>query len=407
MLALLKMKIDFWIKISTILFVIFSLTALIGFILFFVFSFSSSTTLKIPEIKGEKSLIVDSNKNFSNTLINNDDKKIKIAFWGDLMIDRHVKTKIDKYGVDYLFTKIATSSQWQDAAASDLMIANLEGAVTDSGEHYPPTMAYDFAFVPERVAELKNYGFNAFTIANNHLADQGENGIIETDKNLEKLGFFYFGCADRQTGKCSSAIKKIGNKNVGFVGASMVYGQLDETELLVAIKELASNTDLTIVEIHWGTEYKHQFDKVQQDLAHKIVDAGADVIIGHHPHVVQGMEIYEPKRATTNGAHANIKKGIIFYSLGNFIFDQYFSADTQEGLAVAITLTTNYSPVTAVAGEGSSSENVPLAHDDRNGRGARGEGEGEITLFPIKSKSSQAQLMSGQEKEKFLNKTKV
>lgn len=371
MLALLKMKIDFWIKISTILFVIFSLTALIGFILFFVFSFSSSTTLKIPEIKGEKSLIVDSNKNFSNTLINNDDKKIKIAFWGDLMIDRHVKTKIDKYGVDYLFTKIATSSQWQDAAASDLMIANLEGAVTDSGEHYPPTMAYDFAFVPERVAELKNYGFNAFTIANNHLADQGENGIIETDKNLEKLGFFYFGCADRQTGKCSSAIKKIGNKNVGFVGASMVYGQLDETELLVAIKELASNTDLTIVEIHWGTEYKHQFDKVQQDLAHKIVDAGADVIIGHHPHVVQGMEIYEPKRATTNGAHANIKKGIIFYSLGNFIFDQYFSADTQEGLGVVIEFNKN---------------NLVLK------------------LLPIKSESSRLRLMNEGEREKFLQK---
>ena len=86
------------------------------------------------------------------------------------------------------------------------------------------------------------------------------------------------------------------------------------------ISVLASATDMVIVNMHWGREYEHQYNKRQQEIAQALVDRGADMIIGHHPHVVQGMEIYHNKP--------------IFYSLGNFIFDQYFSADTQEELAV-------------------------------------------------------------------------
>ena len=148
------------------------------------------------------------------SLPENGDNGLRLFFWGDTMLDRNVKTKIDKYGFDYLFKKVASSSQWQKIMESDLVVANLEGAVTDSGKHYRPDMAYDFAFAPERVGELKKYGFNTFDIANNHLADQGENGIIETDKNLEKLGIFYFGCADRRVGGCSTKIKEINGKKL-------------------------------------------------------------------------------------------------------------------------------------------------------------------------------------------------
>jgi poly-gamma-glutamate synthesis protein (capsule biosynthesis protein) len=104
-------------------------------------------------------------------------------------------------------------------------------------------------------------------------------------------------------------------------------------------------------------EYEHQFNTTQQELAHQIIDAGADIIIGHHPHVVQGMEIYKNKP--------------IFYSLGNFVFDQYFSEDTQQELGVGI-------------------------HYEQ--------GNYQIYLFPILSTGSQLSLMKAGERDVFLNK---
>jgi poly-gamma-glutamate synthesis protein (capsule biosynthesis protein) len=123
------------------------------------------------------------------------------------------------------------------------------------------------------------------------------------------------------------------------------------------ISKLAAGSDLVIVEMHWGTEYEHQFSRRQQEIARKLVDNGADIIIGHHPHVVQGMEIYGNKP--------------IFYSLGNFIFDQYFSPDTQEELGVKITWQKN---------------------------------EIAIELIPLFSTGSRLQIMETEKKETFLNR---
>jgi poly-gamma-glutamate synthesis protein (capsule biosynthesis protein) len=124
------------------------------------------------------------------------------------------------------------------------------------------------------------------------------------------------------------------------------------------IADLNGRTDLIIVNIHWGVEYEHVFNKTQQDLARDLIDSGADIIIGHHPHVVQGLEIYKNKP--------------IFYSLGNFIFDQDFSRDTQEELAVEI----NFNP----------------------------DGQAKARLYPLLSRQSQPSLMAGKEKENYLKK---
>ncbi len=343
-------------KFSGILFIVFGLVVLAGFVMIFILSFSYN--VKTSEFVEGDSLAVEkklSDKDYLNSLVNNKDKKIKIAFFGDVMIDRNVKNKIDKNSFNYLFAKVASSSKWQDVLESDAIVANLEGAVTDKGAHYKPDMSYDFAFAPERIEELRDYGFDTFNIANNHLADQGESGIIETSKNLDELGIFYFGCHDRQVGECSIKTKEINGRKIGWAGFSMVYGKLDEELAIDKIKHLASSTDLVIVNMHWGVEYEHHFNKAQQTLAHKLIDAGADIIIGHHPHVVQGMEIY--------------KKRPIFYSLGNFIFDQYFSLDTQQGLGVLLEI-----------------------NDDNF----------DIILLPIKSKASQISWMDQKEKDIFL-----
>ena len=325
-----------------------------------------------------------------NTLPKITDKPTQMLFFGDMMLDRHVGEKIDKYGLEYIFEKLAASanpdanfegeireSRLQNLARNDnnffenydLIGCNLEGTITNNGAHYNPVMLYDFAFAPELILQLKDYGFNFFNLANNHLADQGGRGIIETRENLDRLGFNYTGCRDGKVGECSSTVVEAADKKIGIAGFSMVYSKLNMVEAEKVINNLASTTDLVIVNMHWGAEYEHQFNKLQQETAHTLIDAGADIIIGHHPHVVQGIELYKSRLATTNGDHPNKKKGVIFYSLGNFVFDQYFSQDTQEGLAIGI----------------SASDQAI-----------------EFFLYPLKSKLSQVELMVGEEKEKFL-----
>jgi len=283
-------------------------------------------------------------------------RTVKMLFFGDLMLDRHVGEKINQGGLDNLLSGLSGTSS-DLFVGFDLVGANLEGAVTDNGAHYPPLMSYDFSFHPDLIGGLKKYNFNFFNIANNHLSDQGERGVTETAANLKKLNYAHSGCVDRKTGECSSAIVTLNGKKIGLAGFSMVYGLLDEAEAEKITKELSAITDSVIINIHWGREYEHDFSVTQESLARKLIDAGADAIIGHHPHVVQGMEIYKEKP--------------IFYSLGNFIFDQYFSPDTQEGLGVGLELSDH---------------------------------ETAITLFPLRSKLSRPKLMEGDEKVAFLEK---
>lgn len=266
---------------------------------------------------------------------------IKLLFFGDLMLDRHVGEKINKYGLDYLLEKL-NQENW--TSSYDVVLANLEGAVANNGAHYPPHNLYDFSFSPQLIEGLKKYNFNFFNLANNHLSDQGQEGIEETYQNLSDLGFYYFGCRDAflspseelseiEMGEsqpvlseenCSDIIVNVKNKKIAFLGFSMVYKNIEENEIIERIKILKEKSDFVIVNAHFGLEYQTTANSNQENLARKMIDNGADIIIGHHPHVVQNYEIYQQKP--------------IFYSLGNFIFDQYFSPETQEGLAVSITL---------------------------------------------------------------------
>lgn len=282
------------------------------------------------------------------------EKSLSFLFFGDIMLDRHVKEKINISGLDYLLAPLSASSTL--FLDKDLISANLEGPVTDSGAHYPPEASIDFAFDPELVRQLKeNYNFDFFNLAANHLLDQGSGGLQETYKNLDTLDLDYSGCPDSVVSDCSTTIVEIKDKKIGLAGFSMVYNPINLEAATSTIFNLKKQTDLVIVNIHWGVEYTHYFNQNQQRVAHALVDAGADIIIGHHPHVVQGMETYKNKP--------------IFYSLGNFIFDQYFSPDTQEGLAVEIMLDgNNY----------------------------------DISLFPLKSNLSQVRLMNSAEKEVFM-----
>ena len=300
--------------------------------------------------------------------------QLNLLFFGDIMLDRDVAKKINKSGnEDFIFSQLATAGIFQ---GNDIVSANLEGAVTDNGAHLPPVLLNDFAFAPNLVGELKKYDFNYFNIANNHLADQGKNGIIQTENNLSALGFDFAGCADRQVGDCTAKIVNKNGYKIGFTGASMVYGVLDENKLIAKIKALATSTDLVIAQMHWGTEYQHQMNKNQIALAHKLIDAGADIVIGAHPHVAEGIEIYKNKP--------------IFYSLGNLVFDQYLSADSREELGVKIGITT--------PSFGRAQDGQPLLEKEGGAKN-----NFTINLLPIKSVASSLSLMGEVEKNKFLS----
>lgn len=287
-----------------------------------------------------------------NAPANND---LRFYFFGDLMLDRHVGERLAGQPLAYLLSGLDGDNKFWEGA--DIVGANLEGAVTDEGKHYAPQNAYDFAFVPERIAELKAYGFNYFTSANNHFSDQGQIGVEETRKNLSELGFNYSGSTDAKIDEYSRKDVIVSNQKIALIGLSMVYNNFDLEAAEKLIETASLETDLVIVNIHWGTEYQHQFSEHQQNIGRALIAAGADAIIGHHPHVVQGMELYQGKP--------------IFYSLGNFIFDQYFSEDTQEGLSIGLNI-------------GSSTTT--------------------IFLYPLKSEKAAPRLMTAAEKTKFLDK---
>ena len=285
------------------------------------------------------------------------EKSVAFLFFGDMMLDRNVGNQLQKHSLDYLLNNIKPIL-W----GRDIVSANLEGAVTGLGQHYTPQLENDFAFATSTVAGLKNYNFNFFNIANNHLTDQGNKGLEETRKNLADLGFDFSGCPDAQVGECSAKTVEFHGVKIAMVGLSMVYHKFDLEQAKQIISEQKMNNDLVLVNIHWGVEYDHKYNTTQSITAHALVDAGADAVIGHHPHVVQGLEIYNNKP--------------IFYSLGNFIFDQYFSTDTQIGPAVGL--------------------NIDLVKQTKN-----------IYLYPMQGKNSAVSLRADGDREIYLqNMTK-
>lgn len=246
---------------------------------------------------------------------------LKFLFFGDVMLDRNVAEILKKRSLTALLSGLRTEDLdfFQN---KDLVSANLEGAVTNDGKHYSPVNKYDFAFEIGIVEELKNYNFNYFALANNHFFDQGQLGVDETRENLTNSNFYFSGAPDAKIDEYSRQDVEIRDKDVAMISLSMVYNHFDRERAKELIIKSKKETDLVIVNIHWGNEYEHNFNFYQQEVGRILVEAGADIIIGHHPHVVQGIEIYQGQP--------------IFYSLGNFIFDQYFSAATQEGLALEI-----------------------------------------------------------------------
>ncbi|MDD5014326.1 MAG: AmmeMemoRadiSam system protein B [Atribacterota bacterium] len=236
---------------------------------------------------------------------------------GDIMLDRGVEDLMKQNSVYYPFQKISHFLR-----GIDIVFGNLEGPIVNNPPEFPAN-SLKFAFNPESIKGAHWSHFNLFSLANNHTPDMGKEGLEETKKWLRKYGIAFVGSplSISSDNLNSSFIRD----NITFLAFNQIFPFMNkEEEMMKAIKTVKSlNPDnFLIVSMHWGEEYKLINSPAQQRLAHKIIEAGADLMIGHHPHVVQNIEKYQGK--------------LIFYSLGNFIFDQYFSPDTQQGLAVGL-----------------------------------------------------------------------
>ena len=319
-------------KNTKIYLLIFSLLLVIG-IVFAIFYYSQkpidnplTPSSSSVEEKANSDIVLDTSsqdkksKQESNTqpkeLDNKIDKPINILSFGDMMLDRYIRKFIDNKGVKPLFTNIPPILK-----NKDMVVVNLEGSITNFNPKPLDPNNVSFTFDPKIVPELKKIGFTHFSLANNHSLDFGAEGVRQTKEFLDKENLKYFG--DYKNKTALSYIESIENFKVGLIGYHELFDP-DTTSVVNEIQNIRDKTDFIIVYPHWGAEYKTNFSKSQQDKAYKFIDAGADAVLGAHPHVIQPIEIYKDK--------------VIFYSLGNFIFDQTFSQNTQQGLAVNIKL---------------------------------------------------------------------
>ena len=246
---------------------------------------------------------------------------INFVAGGDVMFDRYIRQVAKDKGYRYALEGLNDLLK-----SSDFVLANLEGPVTDfpSISMYSEFGTHDnyiFTFDPEVIEILKEYKF-LVSLGNNHVLNFGQAGLDQTLENLERGGVSYFGQTGRETIKNHFVYKK-NDLKIGFINYNQFIND-DKQEVLETIVALKGKVDFVAIYTHWGNEYVVRAGNVIQDLAHEFIDQGADLVIGSHPHVVQQVEEYRNKK--------------IYYSLGNFVFDQYFSEETMKGLLVKVSL---------------------------------------------------------------------
>ncbi|MDR3051791.1 MAG: CapA family protein [Oscillospiraceae bacterium] len=197
----------------------------------------------------------------------------------------------------------------------DMTLVNLEGPLTHSTDKQKRPVSLKGP--PGYVRILQQGSVEAVNLANNHILDYGEEGKAETIATLDQAGIVHSGGAE-------TAIFQKGNIRVGMIGHSMPYNKnrlLDISPQVRALRD--AGCQIVIASFHWGSEYKYEFTREQRQLARAAIDAGADVVVGHHPHVIQGIEKYKDR--------------YILYSLGNLVFGGWLTPRDRDSFLAQLT----------------------------------------------------------------------
>jgi poly-gamma-glutamate capsule biosynthesis protein CapA/YwtB (metallophosphatase superfamily) len=220
-------------------------------------------------------------------------QQVVIDFVGDCTIGNDVRwpifdTVVAARGYGWFFSGVQSL-----LGADDYTVANLETTIIDSGT--PLEKMFRFRGKPDYLEILKQGSVDGVTIANNHSWDYGDSGFAQTQRNLEKYGIDFF------------AYDKVLRKE--FKGMTFSFFGLSFSlpdQVVPRIRSIRDSVDFIIVCMHWGNEREYRPNKTQVSMAHALIDAGADIIVGHHPHVLQPVLSYRGKH--------------IAYSIGNFVF---------------------------------------------------------------------------------------
>lgn len=245
---------------------------------------------------------------------------------GDIMLSRGVGSKMTENGMDYPFLKTR-----EYLKSGDIVFGNLETPIFPGRKISRSEMI--FRADPGSENALVDAGFSVLSLANNHTPNFGEKALCDTFKYFHQAGLSYTGAGENEIDAHTPAYVE----SKGFRFAFLAYNDtdvvpdnweaisdspgtafMDKEKMCRDVKSAKANADFVIVSMHSGHEYKPKPNQHQIEFSHSAIDAGADLVIGHHPHVVQTIEKYKNK--------------FIFYSLGNFVFDQMWSQETREGL---------------------------------------------------------------------------
>lgn len=277
-------------------------------------------------------------------------ESITLYFVGDIMLGRAVEAQMMLHDdFRYPFLEIA-----EELLSADVLFGNLEGPISLRGENVGSK--YSFRFDPRVMDGLVFAGFDVLSLANNHIWDWGRDALGDTIDILEERGMRGIGAgrdmeeANREAVVCVGQtyrdidvsrfrdaeemnLEGCSGTSVGFLAYTNLYPEglragadypgvsdFSRENMVGSIRALALDVDVVVVSIHWGVEYETESNAYQKELGRAFADAGADLVIGHHPHVVQEVEEY--------------KDSWIAYSLGNFVFDQNFSRETMEGIVL-------------------------------------------------------------------------
>jgi len=245
-----------------------------------------------------------------------ENNSIKILFTGDLLLDRGVRETMEHKGVEFIFSGVDSLFQ-----TSDFVICNLECPITETIT--PIQKRFIFRGEPSYLPFLHNAGITHLGLANNHSIDQGRQEILTTINNIADNKMYSFGAGKNHAEACKPIIISKNGIEIALFSSVMLplenwfflenkpcVCQATVAEMALQITEYKQQNPKNFVGVilHWGAEYSETPQKEQKLDAEKLITAGADFIVGHHPHVVQKHEIINNKP--------------IFYSIGNFVFDQ-------------------------------------------------------------------------------------
>jgi poly-gamma-glutamate synthesis protein (capsule biosynthesis protein) len=227
----------------------------------------------------------------------------------------------------------------------DVTVGNLESTLSDDG--VPQQGGDSFAAPPSVVGLLERAGVDAISLANNHTGDYQDAALLDTVRRLRRSRIRPFGAGRDLAAAGRAAVVRRSGTTFGFVGFNAIgetpratphspgalsvrmpprTGPLVPADLAHVshlVRRLAERVDVVVVLPHWGTQYTHHADPIERRVARRLVQAGADLVVGGHPHWVQGLDL--------------VRRAVVAHSLGNFVFDMDFMTETQQGVVLEAT----------------------------------------------------------------------